>query len=512
MCDFFPLPRVCTGCGDAAGKQGHGTTAATARPTHVHEAANSYTLVTLTPSNEKDAAGVLTTVADGGATVASATQQLGLKPNCDHGNFGFPKSFADPVKSRRLQYGWVQGPGLSGEEDGRLGQLTLKENHQSLVREVTYDPRLGQLYFFPVEETALLRGAVLASIASTKVVPTNGTLALQTPPMLANQSEVRVSFAMPTAAVTFGVRVMTAAEEGSGIEFHVHFVPPPAPGAAAWSVTVGSVSHSATAIKTAPPPPQQQQHGGGNQRRERPDEDPAVATTATIVTGATASALPGYNQYNGSDCNEADIPGMDIRLAAGTTDAQGLATCAAVCSNHSACGAFVFISGEPHNPTPGGPRCAFKPLGSCSANFRGVGCTCSVKIGSCHHPSPPGPSPPPHPSPPRPPPPSPPQASGQPMPMLASDTSIDLALYVDHTVVEAYFMGGRYALTQHVPPSLLLPSGNNTVQGIEIFASGSTGAAGVVSVLNATVWQMSDIWDDVPSHGRPWKKQASPPN
>ena len=96
------------------------------------------------------------------------------------------------------------------------------------------------------------------------------------------------------------------------------------------------------------------------------------------------------------------------------------------------------------------------------------------------------------------------------MPMLASDTSIDLALYVDHTVVEAYFMGGRYALTQHVPPSLLLPSGNNTVQGIEIFASGSTGAAGVVSVLNATVWQMSDIWDDVPSHGRPWKKQASP--
>ena len=88
------------------------------------------------------------------------------------------------------------------------------------------------------------------------------------------------------------------------------------------------------------------------------------------------------------------------------------------------------------------------------------------------------------------------------MPLLATDKSIDMVLYVDHTVVEVYFMGGRYALTDHVPPTLLLPGGyNNTVQGVDIFAS-----APGVTVLNATVWKMADIWEDVPSHGRPWSK------
>ena len=116
VCDFFPLPRVCNGCTDGAMMQGN--LSSNNVPTHVHEAGNTYDLVILTPSTQKDAAGVLNTVADGGATVASATQKLGLSPHCDHGNFGFPKSFYDPVKERRLQYGWVQGGGFGGEEDG----------------------------------------------------------------------------------------------------------------------------------------------------------------------------------------------------------------------------------------------------------------------------------------------------------------------------------------------------------------------------------------------------------
>eukprot|EP01047_Picozoa_sp_COSAG01_P032614 COSAG01_NODE_2366_length_7816_cov_3.797460_4_plen_79_part_00 len=59
----------------------------------------------------------------------------------------------------------MRGPGLVREEDARLGPtLTLKSNHQSLIREVTYDPRLGMLCFSPIEEMALLRRAVLASI------------------------------------------------------------------------------------------------------------------------------------------------------------------------------------------------------------------------------------------------------------------------------------------------------------------------------------------------------------
>jgi hypothetical protein len=65
--------------------------------------------------------------------------------------FGFPKSFVDPVKHRRLQYGWVIDGKYVGQEDGYLldvttgKNLTLKSNHQSLLREVTYDPRLGML-------------------------------------------------------------------------------------------------------------------------------------------------------------------------------------------------------------------------------------------------------------------------------------------------------------------------------------------------------------------------------
>ena len=50
------------------------------------------------------AAGTLALVKNNGATVASAAS-LGYTQKCDHGHFGFPKSFDDPVKKRRLHYG-----------------------------------------------------------------------------------------------------------------------------------------------------------------------------------------------------------------------------------------------------------------------------------------------------------------------------------------------------------------------------------------------------------------------
>ena len=462
VCDFFPLPRTCAGC-DGSDSSNTRSTNRT-QPTHVHEAANRYSLVVLIEGGRDDA-GSLTAVPDGGASVASAAS-MGLVPNCDHGNFGYPKSFHDPVKNRRLQYGWVQGAGLGGEEDAKLGPYSLKNNHQSLLREVTYDPRLGMLQFFPVEETNLLRGGVLSAITTPTPVPPSGVLSLPTPATVANQSEVRVSFAVPTAAVTFGISVMTSAA-GQGMEFTVNFVPAPA-GVAAWMVGVG---HSGSA---------------------------AVGVGPSSVPSAT----PGYGLHNGSDCNGGDIPHMDIRLPKRTTDIAGLATCAAVCNNHSACGAFVFVSGDAGNPTPGGPRCAFKAVGSCQGAFRGPGCTCGIKDGTCGAPPPPPPGPGP-PGPPGPPPPAPrpPPAPLHQIPMLSTDKTVDIVLYVDHTVVEAYFMGGRYALTQHVPADLLLPLANNTLQGAAIVATG----AGAV-VLNATIWRMNSIWDDVPTHGRPWRK------
>ena len=241
-----------------------------------------------------------------------------------------------------------------------VGSLTYKVNHQSLLREVTYDPRLGVLCFAPLPDLALLRRGVrpLAEINSSTAVPSgggprpDGTLALPTPPNVANQSEIRVTFAMPTKAVTFGVRVMTARDAAptkqrgmfsQGFAFSVGFTPAP-PDGKPWAVDVG----------------------------ENPD------------------------------------------------------------------------------------RHTLKPAGSTVTQ----------------------------------------------MPLLPGvDTTMELVIYVDHTVVQAFFQGGRVAIVDHLPPNLFLAVGNNTVQGVEIFAS-DTG----VTVLNATVWAMDNAFPDVRTHGRPnWR-------
>ena len=304
----------------------------TGPPTHVHEGGNKYQIVHLTPGTARDEAGTIATITDGGATVMSATS-LGYLPRCDHGSFGFPKSFFDPVKKRRLQYGWVRGPGLQGEEDSTLGDtgLTLKNNHQSLLREVTYDPRLGILIFSPIEELALLRKQVLASVTKPTAVADGQVLRLPSPPHLANQSEIRLSFAMPTTTLSFGVRVMCSGE---------------------------------------------------------PSNDPEA---------------PAFFEF-GIDFTPANASAWTIR------------------------------------------------------------------------------------------------ASGNALPLLATDKTIELVLYVDHTVVEAYYQGGRLALTSYVPQNLLLPSSAHTAQGVEIFAMGAD-----VTVLNATMWRMDDIWDPI-THNRPHQK------
>ena len=87
------------------------------------------------------------------------------------------------------------------------------------------------------------------------------------------------------------------------------------------------------------------------------------------------------------------------------------------------------------------------------------------------------------------------------LPLLATEREIELLLYVDHTVVEGFFQQGRIALTAHVPQQLLLPHGGNSLQGVEIFSNNAS-----VTVLNATVWRMADIWDNVDTHGRPLYK------
>ena len=100
--------------------------------------------------------------------------------------------------------------------------------------EVTWHPQLQQLVYSPVEEQEQLRRAVIGSLQS-RVIAANATTALELPAQLGNQSEVRVSFERPAAAVRLSVNVMVdAARSAKGVEFFIDYQP----GAA--KVTVGS--------------------------------------------------------------------------------------------------------------------------------------------------------------------------------------------------------------------------------------------------------------------------------
>eukprot|EP00040_Diaphanoeca_grandis_P013401 m.67746 g.67746 ORF g.67746 m.67746 type:complete len:651 (-) comp23864_c0_seq1:41-1993(-) len=396
VCDFFPLPRVCDGCGSSSASKlinnvNMKPTTATALslstlPTHVHEAANLYSLVKYT-EGARDQAGNVTVIADGGATVMSAAT-MGMALRCDHGTYGFPKSFHDPVKNRRLQYGWIQGPGFIGEGDAIWQGMTLKSNHQSLLREVTYDPRFGSLNFFPVEEMALLRGDVMGKITTPTAIPANGVLPLVA--SQANQSEVRVSFAIPSTPVTFGVRVMTVPDvckrtpcpartwSSGGVAFVVAFVPP----------------------------------------------TPTSNVTDRARVGARARARDRDSERDVGDDGVGD----------------------GIIGDVSAYNATVGILDD-----------ASRAPGS---------------------------------------------ASRGPLPLLTTEKQIDITIYVDQTVVEVFYAGGRYNIVDHVQPSLFFGNvSNNTLQGVEIIAIGEG-----VTVLNATVWSMKDAYNNVNTHDRPNRK------
>ena len=69
--------------------------------------------------------------------------------------------------------------------------------------------------------------------------------------------------------------------------------------------------------------------------------------------------------------------------------------------------------------------------------------------------------------------------------LKASDSSIELAVRTDGTVMEAFFMGGRGYWTVPLSCDALT---NNTQQGISLITSG-----GAVRLLNATVWAVHGI-------------------
>lgn len=107
---------------------------------------------------------------------------------------------------------------------------------------------------------------------------------------------------------------------------------------------------------------------------------------------ALAAAAPVLNN---TDLRYADAKGLDFALPAGTTDEQGAAACAAFCDNHTACGAWVFVSARRSDIR--GPRCAIKGDGPCTTAYN-AGCISGFKQGRCPG-TPPAPAPPPPPPP-----------------------------------------------------------------------------------------------------------------
>jgi len=184
---FFPLPRTTPGAGSAP--------AGAKTPTHVHKASHG----------GKDWMQVGTYIAGPPKTNGNWTALL-PEVKIDAGNFYASKDFYDPVKGRRINWGWATVPPAST---------------QTLPREVTWNPELQQLVFSPVEEQDHLRGNTIGSLKQT--LTANQPQSLKLPKHTGRQSEIKVSFDRPSAAARLSVNVMVGAK--SGTEFFVDYKP-----------------------------------------------------------------------------------------------------------------------------------------------------------------------------------------------------------------------------------------------------------------------------------------------
>lgn len=151
----------------------------------------------------------------------------------DAGALYASKDFYDPVKQRRINWGWARVPPAST---------------QTLPREVTWNPELQQLVFSPVDEQEQLRdGDPIGTIAANTALKAGTPVSLKLPAMKGNQSEIMVSFAMPKAAARLSVNVMVD-KTGKGVEFFVDFAP-----AANWTSNGGVQTVTCGSGKTQQP-------------------------------------------------------------------------------------------------------------------------------------------------------------------------------------------------------------------------------------------------------------------
>lgn len=142
-----------------------------------------------------------------GSFTATPGIKAGLKETkIDMGRFYASKDFYDPVKDRRINWGWAQTAGPT--------------NVQTLPREITWHPELQQLVHAPVEEQDTLRGKQIGQF-SGPVTEHGASLAL--PNFVGNQSEVMVTFTRPKVDTVLGVEVMQSLDGKTGTIFTVDY-------------------------------------------------------------------------------------------------------------------------------------------------------------------------------------------------------------------------------------------------------------------------------------------------
>eukprot|EP00911_Craspedida_sp_UC1_P000571 UC1_evm3s438 len=343
---FFPLPRTTSGSGPAPA--GAGT------PTHVHKCSHG----------GKDWMNVGTYTPGAPKVLGKFEATPGVSKDevvCDAGAMYASKDFFDPVKSRRINWGWARVPPAST---------------QTLPREVTWNPELQQLVFSPLEEQDQLRGQQLTKMDTPTAVAANQTVSLGKWPLNAgNQSEIEVTFARPTVAGIFGVVVMAGPDASkSGMLFYIDYVP------GKTTATVGAVG-----MPLGP--------GGGGQKYAKfmPDTD-----------------------LIGDDYNVTNVDYTDPK------------TCEAACDASKECKAWTYVKRPPKVAScclkSNVPHIKYAP-----GMFSGVKDPNNIPPASL--------------------------GTSDTLRLSPSDKSLTIRVYVDNTFSEAFFQGGRVALSITTNPT-----------------------------------------------------------
>ena len=183
---FFPLPKLVPGT-EEADHEGP-------MPTHVHKRSDGgdYMQLGIYDEGEQNTTGTWTPLAGVGAQRVDLSPGWGLYAS---------KDFHDPVKDRRILWGWL---------------TTVDYGIQSLPRVLHFHPQLRQLTFNPAEEQDALRVMPPLADISAHVLAPRTSVSLDQgrwPNGTAMQSEVWVKFAMPpssfVAPTEMGVQLMT---------------------------------------------------------------------------------------------------------------------------------------------------------------------------------------------------------------------------------------------------------------------------------------------------------------